>query len=178
MGKASTGESSPQRRSACRGGGGVFPPGPGSPQRRSPQGRHLLRGGVSPREGSFQGRVSAEEEFPEGRVSLADAGGGRRGVLMPGSSHKTARANAVQPASRRPPEVPGDWERELGSPTAFLPGLALLAWPGPLEALASIPPQPPSTLVIPLPPLPFNGTADKLNTAGITAICSGYRCRY
>lgn len=106
MGKASKGESSPQRRSPCRGRGGVFPPGPGSPQRRSPQGRHLLRGGVSPREGSFQGRVSAEEEFPEGRVSLADARGGRRGGSharqLPQDSKSQCSAASFPEAPRGP----------------------------------------------------------------------------
>lgn len=161
-------------REVVAGRGWVFLRGAGSPQRRSPQGRSLSRGRVSPREEIFQGRVSTEEGFPRARVSLADAGGSRKVLCQ--------AAPTRQQESMQHNQLPGGLQRSLGPvrESLALPQLSCQGWGclSPLEALAGIPPQPTSTLVIPLPPLPFNRTADKLNTAGITAICSGYRCRY
>lgn len=117
MGKASTGK-------LLQEGNGCFYEEQDLLREDLPKGRRLSRGGVSPREGVFQGRVSTEEGCPRTRVSLANAGGSRRGLC-----HKTARANVAQPASWRPPEVSGGCKGELGSPTTFLPGLGLLEPP-------------------------------------------------
>lgn len=164
MGKASTGK-------LLRGGDGCFY-----------EGQDLLREGlpkgeVSLGEGSLHGREffrGRSLQKTRARVSLANAGGSRRVLCQ--------AAPTRQQESMQHNQLPGGLQRSLGAVRESLARLQLSCqgWAclSPLEALAGIPPQPTSTLVIPLPPLPFNRTADKLNAAGITAICSGYRCRY
>lgn len=73
-------------------------------------------------------------------------------ACRPGSRSKASKANIY-------PGCPG-----AGAHTPLLPGRA-----SPRRSPSPARPRPHRLLT---------GNADKLNTAGITAICSGYRCRY
>lgn len=100
----------------------------------------------------------------------------------PVAATERATLHRAAPAGVRPAEVraPGDLapgDPPPGKAKLRLPGAAEAPHPRPAEqifTLAARPAPPPR----PRPHRRLPGNADMPNTVGITAICSGYRCRY